>query len=396
MISLALFASLSTAAAHVGSLRKSAPKTRSLSFRKLPLYPLDRFQAWSKLSGGQQKILSDVLGYDEELWNLPGLNELEYLAFFTILNMSDFGEFVAVEKVVAADTQIDVIMDVMNVTDDDVWDCHINHYQDYYWEELVNVSVAVHFETLGWNEDAFEEGGPAPASEDQYWYELTQAEKDAAEALCYFPDLWAGDVEITDWLYQPAELQLEDATAGLVKENITVEERPTIAYWNLPTAPLTVWAKLTTQQQGSATILGYNETTWDYPGIDKKAVNTSFMRWDDLTDEEQLAAGALDLDEFYWDCLIQHYDNYPWSELTAKGVKHLYEALNWKYASWHGIVAPPTSQNQTFAQLGQGQKIAAKQLCYLPETFGPGGGDLSTIDLQTLTPPSRAADSPFS
>lgn len=394
LLFFALISSVLIVNGHVGSLRKSTSGSRSLALRQLPPYPLDRFQVWRKLSGDEQKILNAVLGYDKKRWNLPGLNKLERFTFSAIQNMSNFGEFFAVEKVTGMDTQIDVIMNVMNVTDRDVWDCHINHYEDFFWDELVNASIATHFETLGWNNDTFEDKGSPPESENKDWYELTQAEKDAATALCYFPDLWAGDVEIADWIFQPE--QLDSATTDPFVENITIEDRPTIEYWNFPTIPLTVWAELTVHQQGNATILGYNETTWDYPGIDMKSVNTSFLRWDALSDEQQLAAAALDLAEFYWDCLIQHYDNYPWSDLKAKGVKHLYEALNWNYASWHGIVAPPSSNNQTFGQLGRGQQIAAKQLCYLPQTFGPGSGNLSAINLQALAPPTRASGSPFS
>jgi len=43
---------------------------------------------------------------------------------------------------------------------------------------------------LGWNGDAWEGEAKQPASEDKYWNQLSQEEKDACTKLGYNKDLW--------------------------------------------------------------------------------------------------------------------------------------------------------------------------------------------------------------
>lgn len=389
MFSLVILAICSMAKGNVGSLRKRSLINNRIPSRQIPAYPLDRFQEWRNLKEEEQEIVADILDYDKKSWNLPGKSELELLDFFTINQTSFDDGTVAVGKKANLETPIDVIMNVLNITEEDIWDCHINHYRFWDWDELVNDSLATYYETLGWTNESFSnEDWDVPPSEEKEWFELTEEEREAAEYLCYFPELWAGDVEIPDWVFQPSELvhgpsNVPGPPSNVPGKNATNVTRPTIEYWDLPIVRLTVWADLTPAQQRHATTLGYNETTWDNPGTAE--VETSYIRWETLTAGNQTAAEALGINEFYWDCLIQHYDNYKWTELEAQGVKVYYEALNWDYPSWHGIIAPPSSATKTFQQLGAGQKRAAKQLCFLPELYP--NGTLSDVNLAALSKP---------
>ena len=114
-------------------------------------------------------------------WNTPGTAEIELLSFETI-NLTSLGllsdENVQVGR--AGDrSAIDVIMNVLNITNEDTWDCHINHYRDFFWDELEKVGVAKYYKVLGWTPARWENDDP-PASEDLEWFELDKNETIAA------------------------------------------------------------------------------------------------------------------------------------------------------------------------------------------------------------------------
>ena len=216
-------------------------------------------------------------------------------------------------------TPIQVITQTLNITEDS-WDCYLNHYRDYFWAELVEYEVVAYVKALGWDEKAWEENKKAPKSEEREWFELSQVEKDAAEALCYFPELWAEDIEISLWTHQPEEIESAN-TGGTDNINTTTSgndtERPFISPWNLPEARFVLWDNLTESQEKHAVTLGYNETTWNSPGTAEIELN--FTSFEDLTPGQKGAAKALGFDKFYWDCIIQHYSQYAWNDLAALG-----------------------------------------------------------------------------
>jgi hypothetical protein len=111
-------------------------------------------------------------------------------------------------------------------------DCWMNHYDDYYWFELVEANIAQYWETLGYTQlvshlHAFEpslrsrfldipslilhnfssrqlwEGSDAetPESMKKDWVDLTTAEKEALINVCYIEPLWEGQ-ELEDWVYK--------------------------------------------------------------------------------------------------------------------------------------------------------------------------------------------------
>ena len=74
----------------------------------------------------------------------------------------------------------------------DTWDCHINHYFGYWWQDIVYYGYDQYFEVLGWDVNNWDSSGELPETEDMYWDELTKEQQDAASQLCYFRDLWDG------------------------------------------------------------------------------------------------------------------------------------------------------------------------------------------------------------
>ena len=77
------------------------------------------------------------------------------------------------------------------------WDCWINHYMGYWWEDIVSEGLEEYFTELGWDSSLWDEG-LEPPSEDKYWDELTLLERAAARQLCYTNDLWDG-IPMAQW-----------------------------------------------------------------------------------------------------------------------------------------------------------------------------------------------------
>eukprot|EP00978_Attheya_sp_CCMP212_P013360 scaffold33622_cov51-Attheya_sp.AAC.1 len=78
---------------------------------------------------------------------------------------------------------------------EDTWDCHINHYDDYDWEELVAYDLTEYynltdyFEIIGYTQDIWE-GDNDPDVDDQDWDEIKTEVQAALEEICWTEDLW--------------------------------------------------------------------------------------------------------------------------------------------------------------------------------------------------------------
>ena len=69
---------------------------------------------------------------------------------------------------------------------EDVWDCHVNHYFGFWWEDIVKFQLDKYYSVLGWDEDSWDNDKDAPHTEAMYWDELTPEQQAAAVQLCYF------------------------------------------------------------------------------------------------------------------------------------------------------------------------------------------------------------------
>jgi hypothetical protein len=79
--------------------------------------------------------------------------------------------------------------------------CYIySHYNDYDWSDLAVEGIQGFVMDLGWTEQMWVSlDGSAPASDDLYWDELSQTQRDAAQALCYFEETWNGELSMDQW-----------------------------------------------------------------------------------------------------------------------------------------------------------------------------------------------------
>ena len=130
-----------------------------------------RYTPWGDLPKPVRQAAREDLSYTEWTWNLPGTNDVEYLAY----------------------SELDIDQQAGSETiglDEEGWDCWVNHYEDYFWSELEDDGVAECYEALGWSQENWLDEFPLPESEYKDWVDLTKKEKMAALCLCFFEDLW--------------------------------------------------------------------------------------------------------------------------------------------------------------------------------------------------------------
>jgi len=166
-----------------GALSPILPRSPSLSF-EIPinlvssLIPVKRYMDWLSLSATDREIAQVYLGYSKNTWNIPGSNEIEEEPYESLSEDGKAGAaFLGFSE--------------------NIWDCHINHYYGYWWEQLEEQGLVQYLIALGWDESSWNDG-PSPETDDLYWDDLTLDEQSAASGICYFKDLW-DDVPIDQW-----------------------------------------------------------------------------------------------------------------------------------------------------------------------------------------------------
>ena len=121
----------------------------------------------------------ESLGYTPQIWNRPGLYQLESWAFYELHEDEQSG---------AEGLGINEAM----------WDCHINHYHGYWWQDLQALNLDQYFIALGWNATMWDEGDSTPDTNDMYWDELIQEQQAAATQVCFTQDLW-DEIPLPEW-----------------------------------------------------------------------------------------------------------------------------------------------------------------------------------------------------
>jgi hypothetical protein len=136
--------------------------------------PEFRYVEWNDLGQAQKTAAGTGLDYTKATWNVPGTAEVELLAFSSLTT----------ENMAAA---------IALGFSEEVWDCYVNHYDDYAWAELATEGVQQYFITLGWTEASWTGVADPPASDDEFFSDLSSGEKTAAEEICYNKLLWNGE-----------------------------------------------------------------------------------------------------------------------------------------------------------------------------------------------------------
>lgn len=146
-------------------------------------YPSFRYVPWEELDESLVAA-AEALEYTEETWNTPGQAEIESLSYETItLDSPDIRQ---------------QALDTIGYDNEEQWDCYINHYDDYDWEELEEEEVQQYYAALGWTEESWLGDEDPPESEDMDWAELNDDQQAAASELCYFEQNWDG-LSLDEW-----------------------------------------------------------------------------------------------------------------------------------------------------------------------------------------------------
>ena len=217
--------------------------------------PDKRYQSFQSLSGADQSTAQNALGYTSLTWNVPSENLIETLGWFYLTASQRAG------------TQ------ALGITENQ-WDCFINHYTSYTWDELTAAGLAANYEGLGWNQGTWDgtSDDPLPDSESKWWGQLTEGEKTYARNVCFFQDTW-NKIDMTpnpsylpfpfpDFRYVPWQyLSAEDQVVATNSLDYTGADE-----WdNLGTnaAELNTYLNLDVTERNGASDLGFYSHTWD-------------------------------------------------------------------------------------------------------------------------------------
>ena len=159
------------------------------------------------------------------------------------------------------------------------------------------------------------------------------------------------------------------------------------AFWPAAKNRFTPWKDLPEHvNEAASEELLYTELTWNQPGTNQ----FELLSFSELDSDRQMGILAIGLDEEAWDCWVNHYADYYWWELDAKGVAECYEALGWEESNWEESnweesnwespnweesnwespdSALPSSESKYWSDLTSKEKDAARCLCYFEDNW---------------------------
>lgn len=283
--------------------------------------PTFRFEPFNKLASTSQNIAKEKLGYLAVTWNVHGLAPVEKKPWASLTSNERDGA------------------SLLGYTEAQ-WDCFLNHYEGYTWDELAEEGVQEHYEGLGWSQAHWERTATTIVyTESRWWSQLTDLEKQAANGLCYFEGNW---------------------------DKHDMNPNPSYFPHPMPNFRYKPWGELDAVTQNVASnMMNYTEDRWNTLSSSVVEKNTF------LNLQSDQRAGALDLG-FYthtWDCFMNHYLAYYWSSFQDD-LKVAIETLGWNEAMWSDEVdMVPESENKPWIDLTSEERAAATRLCYFKETW---------------------------
>eukprot|EP00521_Asterionellopsis_glacialis_P009592 CAMPEP_0195284650 /NCGR_PEP_ID=MMETSP0707-20130614/2778_1 /TAXON_ID=33640 /ORGANISM="Asterionellopsis glacialis, Strain CCMP134" /LENGTH=1190 /DNA_ID=CAMNT_0040344029 /DNA_START=45 /DNA_END=3617 /DNA_ORIENTATION=- len=358
------------------------------------VYPEFRFRNYASLSP-KLKEYAETLSYTKSTWNNLGTAIVESLSY------SDL----------SPDEQHAVIQ--LGFASEEDWDCYMNHYDDYTWEELEQEEVQTYFTMLGYDKDGWNGESHTPSAvEDLHWNELTAAQQTAAKKICYIEESWEG-TPLTEWECSWDHFHSRDWSE---LEDIGVQQYMTTLGWDkkswesgadAPTSEFKRWNDLTTGEEGAARAicfqkeewdgpsafypiyryqlweladksvkraaitLGYDSETWNNPG----SADIEYKTFDELSELEQAAARSLEFREDTWNCWQNHYFGYYWDDINEAGLMSNLVPFGWTEKAWNaydgsnGRLTAPDTWRTEWDDLSEIQWEAAVDLCYIEETW---------------------------
>ena len=148
-----------------------------------------------------------------------------------------------------------------------------------------------------------------------------------------------------------------------------------------------LWSDLTKDQRdllANTEGLAYTEETWETPRSNDMEYDSLLLIIHAFTQAYDDAI-AFGFTQQIWDCYINHYEGYAWSDLVARDQAKYFKALGWTQQQWDGeIDTIPASEEKLWIRLNFEEKQAAANLCYFQELWD--GTPFSTDDWVNTSP----------
>lgn len=135
-----------------------------------------------------------------------------------------------------------------------------------------------------------------------------------------------------------------------------------------PDMRYTAYSFLPSTAKIAAASLGYSTETWNTPGTASvELLSYESLLAKDTSSINALSAVSLDHEDT-WDCYVNHFFDYSWSELEEWGIVDSVEALGWTESMWDDGSGEPGTEDMDWFELSSSQKEAAEFICYFQET----------------------------
>jgi len=120
------------------------------------------------------------------------------------------------------------------------------------------------------------------------------------------------------------------------------------------------------------THLGYTRIGWN------AAHDLENSQYNDIDEESKkwirshvLCSNDDEQNQKVWDCFVNHYYNYWWSDIQDAGLTQYFEVLGWTRDVWDGgnYNSYPASEFSSFEELDEAEQLAARQLCWFKDKW---------------------------
>jgi len=358
-----------------------------------------RWVPWDDLDRDIQIEVSEALEYNRISWENLKTNDVEKLRW------SDLSD----RKKDAAE---------MLGFDEWSWNCWMNNFESFSWKQLYEWELTTYLESLGWNQQRWNGQNGPPILKTNSWDDLTSEQQQSAMQLCFYKTTY-DELNIVEY---GIGFPIKRPSARFVPWNdldselqATMEQ--TLGYtefsWNIPglnPKELKGWFEMDDSEKRGAEAINCTDTCWDcwqahyntygwqdlvnrghneaFVALgwdesswcgDSEAPDTNKRSWNELTEEEQLNATMLCLDQFNWDqeSLEVNTGTFPyikpplrykqWSSLTVDQQK-LAQVLLYKEDSWNNL-GTADIEKRLFDDLTDLQKSSAVELGLYEKTW---------------------------
>lgn len=281
-----------------------------------------RFVPWNKLGRSMQLAASDQLRYTKETWDVMGSNPIENLRW------SDL-----------SDEQKDAASE-LGYENEVSWNCWMNNWESFSWKQLYTLELTPYLQSLGWDMHSWNaQYSDPPMVRRGKWRDLTVDQQRDATQLCYYKSS-----------YDRLDVSLFGPGYAIAK--------PSDRF--VPWEDIDETLRVQLEQS-----MGYTELTWNV----LRLAPVEQKGWFEFMYYEKDTATALGLDDASWNCWINHYDSYGWSDLVKKGHDTHYVGLGWSEEAWDGAADPPASEGTSWKDLTEVELMHAIALCYAGENW---------------------------